>query len=60
VALVWAVSACCFVPVIFVTLLTWLSAGDNPDEELPRLARDDRQRPVVRGWGRPARGRTGS
>jgi len=55
VALVWAVSACCFVPVVFVALLRWLSAGDNPDEELQRLARDDRQLPVVRGWGRPAR-----
>ena len=60
VALVWAVSAFCFVPVVFVTLLTWLSAGDNPDEELQRLARDERQHPVVRGWGRPARGRPGS
>ena len=55
VALVWAVSACCFVPVIFVTMLRWLSPGDNPDEELQRMARDDRQLPVVRGWGRPAR-----
>ena len=60
VALVWAVSAFCFVPVVFVALLTWLSAGDNPDEELQRLARDERQHPVVRGWGRPARGRPGS
>ena len=57
VALVWAVSACCFVPVVFVALLSWLSASDNPDEELQRLARDDRQLPVVRGWGRQARGR---
>jgi hypothetical protein len=48
------------VPVVFVTLLTWLSASDNPDEELQRLARDERQHPVVRGWGRPARGRPGS
>jgi len=45
------------VPVVFVALLSWLSASDNPDEELQRLARDDRQLPVVRGWGRPARGR---
>jgi cytochrome c oxidase assembly factor CtaG len=57
VALVWAVSACCFMPVVFVTMLRWLSPSDNPDEELQRLARDDRQLPVVRGWGRPARGR---
>jgi cytochrome c oxidase assembly factor CtaG len=57
VALVWVGSACCFVPVVFAALLSWLSASDNPDEELQRLARDDRQRPVVRGWARPARGR---
>jgi len=55
VALVWAVSACCFMPVVFVTMLRWLSPSDNPDEELQRLARDDRQLPVVRGWGRPGR-----
>jgi cytochrome c oxidase assembly factor CtaG len=59
VALVWAVSAFCFVPVVFVTLLTWLSGNGDPDEELQRLARDERQRPVVRGWGRPARGQAG-
>jgi cytochrome c oxidase assembly factor CtaG len=52
VALVWVVSACCFVPVVFVALLSWLSTSDNPDEELQRLARDDRQLPVVRGWAR--------
>ena len=56
VALVWAVSACCFVPVVFAALLTWLSGNGDPDEELQRLARDERQRPVVRGWGRPAGG----
>ena len=60
VALVWAVSAFCFVPVVFVAMLTWLSAADNPDEELQRLARDERQHPVVRGWGRPSRPRPGS
>jgi cytochrome c oxidase assembly factor CtaG len=60
VALVWAVSAFCFMPVVFVALLGWLSGNGDPDEELQRLARDERQHPVVRGWGRPARGRPGS
>jgi len=60
VALVWASSAACFVPVVFVTLLSWLSAGDSPDQEFQRLARDAHQDPVVRGWGRAARGRPGS
>ena len=57
VGLVWAVSACCFVPVVFVTMLAWLKDKDDPDEELQRLARDERQRAVVRGWERRPRGR---
>jgi cytochrome c oxidase assembly factor CtaG len=57
VGLVWAVSAFCFVPVIFVTMLSWLKDNDDPDEELQRLARDERQRAVVRGWERRPKGR---
>lgn len=57
VGLVWAVSAACFVPVVFVTMLRWLKDNDSPDEELQRLARDERQQPVVRGWERRPRGR---
>jgi putative membrane protein len=55
VALVWAVAAVCFVPVVFVTLLAWLRRGEDPDEELPRITRDASRRPVVRGWGRASR-----
>jgi cytochrome c oxidase assembly factor CtaG len=57
VGLVWAVSALCFVPVVFVTMLGWLKNNDDPDEELQRLARDEHQRAVVRGWDRRTRGR---
>jgi cytochrome c oxidase assembly factor CtaG len=57
VGLVWAVSAFCFVPVVFVTMLAWLRDSGGPDEELQRLARDERQRAVVRGWERRPRGR---
>ncbi len=57
VGLVWAVSAFCFVPVVFATMLTWLKDNDNPDEELQRLTRDERQQAVVRGWERRPRGR---
>jgi len=57
VGLVWAVSAFCFVPVVFVTMLTWLKDNDDPDEELQRLARNERQQAVVRGWERRPRGR---
>lgn len=55
--LMWAVSAFCFMPVVFVTMLSWLKDNDNPDEELQRLARNERQQAVVRGWERPPRGR---
>jgi cytochrome c oxidase assembly factor CtaG len=55
VGLVWAVSAFCFVPVVFVTMLAWLAGNDDPDEELQRLSRDGRQRAVVRGWDRRPR-----
>jgi cytochrome c oxidase assembly factor CtaG len=60
VGLVWAVSAFCFMPIIFVTMLAWLKDSDDPDEELQRLARDEHQRAVVRGWERRARGRRAS
>jgi cytochrome c oxidase assembly factor CtaG len=51
VALVWAVAGFCFVPVVIVTMLGWLTSSDNPDEEFQRIFRDDRDRAAVRGWG---------
>jgi cytochrome c oxidase assembly factor CtaG len=57
VGLVWAVSGLCFVPVVFVTMLAWLKNNDDPDEELQRLARNEHQQAVVRGWDRHPRGR---
>jgi cytochrome c oxidase assembly factor CtaG len=51
VALVWAVAGFCFVPVVIVTMLGWLTSSDNPDEEFQRIFRDDQDRAAVRGWG---------
>jgi cytochrome c oxidase assembly factor CtaG len=51
VALVWAVAGFCFVPVVIVTLLGWLTSGEGPDEEFQRIFRDDHDRAAVRGWG---------
>lgn len=53
----WAMSAACFIPVIAVTMLTWLH-----DSSGPGLVVADEQRPtpgalVVRGWGRAPRAR---
>jgi cytochrome c oxidase assembly factor CtaG len=59
VGLVWAVSALCFVPVVFTCLIGWLKDSGDPGDELQRLARDQRQQAVVRGWERrPRRTRT--
>ena len=43
----WLAAACCFVPVIFASLLTWLRDGADPGEEPARSG--------VRGWGRQPR-----
>ncbi|MGH3398356.1 MAG: cytochrome c oxidase assembly protein [Streptosporangiaceae bacterium] len=53
VAILWAVPAVCFVPVIYGLLITWLGERDDPDREL-REASASRTRPV--GLPRPPRG----
>jgi cytochrome c oxidase assembly factor CtaG len=53
--IMWAVSACCFVPVVYVAALTWLKDSSDPDEEFRAIVRDQRQ-PPGRHWPRPPRG----
>lgn len=54
--LMWGVPAVCFVPVVFVTALTWLKDSEDPDEELRAMVGAER-RPHARGrWPRPPRG----
>ena len=56
--IMWAVPAICFVPVVFVTALTWLKDSEDPDEGLraivraqPGPAKTGRWRPrPPRGW----------
>jgi cytochrome c oxidase assembly factor CtaG len=43
-ALLWAVAAASFVPVIFWNALTWLQSEEDPDTELQTLARAERRR----------------
>lgn len=45
-ALLWAMSAAFFVPVVFWNALRWLQAEEDPDHELLALARADRRRGV--------------
>ena len=49
--LLWAVAGVCFIPVIFVTLLTWLKEGGEEagEPDLPTVPAG------VRGWGGSAR-----
>ena len=41
--IMWAVSAICFVPVVYVTALTWLRDTSDPDDELRAMIRAQRQ-----------------
>jgi cytochrome c oxidase assembly factor CtaG len=52
--IMWAVPALCFVPVVYVTALTWLRDTEDPDEGLRELAAAER--PERGRWPRPPRG----
>jgi len=45
-ALLWAVAAAAFMPVIFWNLVQWLRSEDDPDDELVRLLQEERRRAV--------------
>lgn len=45
-AILWAVGAACFIPVVFWNLIQWLRSEEDPDEELHRLLREERRRAV--------------
>jgi cytochrome c oxidase assembly factor CtaG len=50
---VWAISGCAFVPVVFWNLIFWLQSEEDPDDELHRLIRQQhiRGRPADQGAG---------
>jgi cytochrome c oxidase assembly factor CtaG len=54
--IMWAVPALCFVPVVFVTALTWLKDPEDPDEELRAIIQAERPQPRPGRWPRPPRG----
>ena len=43
-ALMWFLTACAFLPVIFANLNQWLQSDEDPDEELYQLVRRDQSR----------------
>jgi cytochrome c oxidase assembly factor CtaG len=54
--LMWAIPAICFVPVVFVTALTWLNDTEDPDEELRAIVRAQNPQRRPGRWPRPPRG----
>jgi cytochrome c oxidase assembly factor CtaG len=54
--IMWAVPAICFVPVVFVTALTWLRDPEDPDEGLRAIVRAEPGQPKSGPWPRPPRG----
>jgi cytochrome c oxidase assembly factor CtaG len=55
--LMWAIPAFCFVPVVFVTAMTWLKDTEDPDTELREIvSAQNPQQPRPGRWPRPPRG----
>ncbi|MGP8059566.1 MAG: cytochrome c oxidase assembly protein [Acidimicrobiales bacterium] len=54
-AVLWAVAAAVFLPVIFSNVVTWLRDDEDPDDELYRLVKTERHR----GWASPPLGGLG-
>jgi len=54
--IMWAVSAACFIPVVYVTALTWLRDTEDPDEGLRTVAREQDPEARPGRWPRPPRG----
>ncbi|HUK72008.1 MAG TPA: cytochrome c oxidase assembly protein [Streptosporangiaceae bacterium] len=52
---IWAVAGICFIPVVYGTMMVWLTDSDDPDDELRRIVGGGRRRVGVRGWDRPSR-----
>ena len=58
-ALLWAIPGLCFVPVVYVALITWLRDSADPDDELRAVAGAGRESEAAgprppRGWRLPS------
>ncbi len=56
VAIMWAVPALCFPPVIYCMLMTWLHESEDPDDESRKACDGDSDSPGPSGWPRAPRG----
>ena len=50
--MMWFISGCAFIPVVFWNLVQWLQSEDDPDEELHHLLNQERIRGRTVGGGR--------
>jgi len=53
--IMWAIPGLCFVPVVYVAMMTWLKDSQDPDDEL-RVLVAERGTPQASRWPRPPRG----
>jgi cytochrome c oxidase assembly factor CtaG len=56
--IMWAIPAFCFIPVVFVTAMTWLRDTEDPDQGLHEIVRAERKGSNASRWPRPPRGWT--
>ena len=56
VAIMWAVPALCFPPVIYGMLITWLRESEDPEEEFRKAGDGDSGSPGLSRWPRAPRG----
>jgi cytochrome c oxidase assembly factor CtaG len=54
--IMWAIPAFCFVPVVYVAVMTWLKDSQDPDQELQALVAERQGGPQAVRWPRPPRG----
>ena len=55
-AVLWAIPACVFLPVIFANLMAWLRDEQDPDEEMREMTRVERRRLRWESGAEPRRG----
>jgi len=51
--MMWFVSACAFIPVVYWNLIRWMQSEEDPDEELHHLVRQERIRGRTLGGDQP-------
>ena len=51
--MMWFISACAFIPVVYWNLIRWLQSEEDPDEEMQKMMRTERIRGRTADGGQP-------